>query len=344
MRANVLTDWNKLEMLDVPTPVPQKGQILVKMIYAGICGSDVTVSRHKHPTATIPRIMCHELFGSVAEIAEGTETTLKVGDRVVVHPLTWCGVCEACSEGNFHVCRNLGIKGLHIDGGFAEYVLADAAGAFRVPDDIPDRVAALTEPLSVGFHAHMRAGTQPGDNVLVIGAGPIGIVAAMCAKYFHAGKIVLTEINPVRAELARSFGFEVIDPSATDLVAEVNRMTDGVGFDRVIEASGSAAGAGLLGSVCRIRGTVLLVGIPGGPTAYESGKLILKEIHMVGARVCTREDYRRSLEMLCRFHRSGTFNMEALIDREIPLEALSEGLELQASGKNVGKILVAVGK
>jgi len=322
MRANVLTDWKMLEMKDVPAPKPAAGQALIEVVYAGICGSDVTVFNHNHPTATVPRIMCHEILGIVREIKGGDPVPYKVGSRAVVFPLSYCGKCDPCRDGNFHVCTDLRIMGLHLDGGFAEYVCADAEKVFPISDDIPDRIAILTEPLAVGFHANARAGTEPGDTVLVIGAGPIGILCAMCARYFEASKVALAEINPERIALARSFGFDVID-SKGDVLKEILARTGGKGFDKVFEASGSQAGALMVAAAAKIRGVIVPIGIPHQPMPFEVNKIILKEQHIVGSRVHTLKHFGRSVEMVERFHRNKTFDLERMIAATYPLGELA---------------------
>ena len=341
MRANVLTDWKVLAMRDVPAPKPGPGQALIEVVYAGICGSDVTVFNHRHPTATIPRIMSHEVLGIVREINSDEKLSYGVGSRVAAFPLSYCGKCDPCRDGNFHVCTDLKIMGLHVDGGFAEYVAVDVEKLFPVAESVPDRIAILAEPLAVGFHANARACTEPGDTVLVIGAGPIGILCAMCAQHFEAGKVVLAEINPERVALARSFGFDVID-SRTDAMAEILAHTDGKGFDKVFEASGSQAGAMMIASAAKIRGVVVPIGIPYQAMPYETGKIILKEQYIIGSRVHTLKHFGRAVGMLERFHARGTFDLDRMIAATYPLEELAEGIAMQESGKYNGKILINV--
>lgn len=342
MKACVLTDWKTLEIKDVPKPVLKPEQVLLKVKYAGVCGSDVNVFNHNHPTATVPRIMCHEIFGTVEEIRSEKPPPYGLGSRVVVCPLTWCGTCEACRAGAFHVCRDLGILGLHLDGGFAEYVAVNADMVFEIPADIPDEIAILTEPFAVGFHLNHRVGIAPGDAVLVTGGGPIGLLAAMNARYFRASTVVISEPNPERRAYIESFGFETIDPTSQDLVAEAMRITSGIGFDKVIEASGSNAAWNTLTDVCKIRGTIAPVGIPKGYANLKVVQLIFKELTIVGNRVYPREDFERTVGMLADLYRSGTWDLARIIDRMLPLEELSQAIEFQSMGKNKGKIVIKI--
>ena len=342
MRANVLTDWGKLEPREMPTPAPRKGQALVEVVYAGICGSDVTVHDHRHPTATAPRVMCHEILGIVREINCGDPLPYRTGSRVAVFPLSSCGACGPCRDGYFHVCANLRILGLHMDGGFAEYVCADVEKLFPVAPEVPDRVAALAEPLAVGFHANARAGTRPGDKALIIGAGPIGILCAVCSGYFRASRVVVSEINPGRAALARSLGLEVVDAGNGDVLARLMEASGGAGFDRVFEASGSRAGAMLVAAAAKIRGAIVPIGIPHGPLAYETGKIILKELSLIGSRVHTLTRFGRAVETLGRLHAAKTHDLDRLIAAVHPLEKLADGIAQQRSGELNGKILIDV--
>lgn len=342
MRAYVLTDWKELRVMDVPKPVPAPGQVLIHVKYAGVCGSDVNVFNHNHPTATVPRVMCHEIFGTVEEINSEEPLTCRPGSRVVVCPLTWCGTCEACRSGAFHVCRNLGILGLHLDGGFAEYVAVNADMVFEVPQNIPDEVAILTEPFAVGYHLCQRAGVVPGDTVFISGGGPIGLLAAMNARYFRASKVLVSEPNAERRAYVASFGFETIDPVTQDVVAEAMAFTQNMGFDKVIEASGSAAAWRTLTDICKIRGIIAPVGIPGGYAELKAAQLIFKELSVVGNRVYSREHFARTLDMLHELYCGKTYELSRLIDRMLPLEQLSEAIAYQSAGKNKGKIIMKI--
>ena len=342
MKANVLTDWEKLEIKDVERPEPKPDEVRIRVMLGGVCGSDVTVFHHRHPTATVPRIMCHEILGVVDAINSAESLPYKVGDRVVVHPLGDCGKCGACLDGNFHVCESLRIMGLHMDGGFAQYVCAETKRVFPVAEDIPDRVAILTEPLAVGFHACTRAGITAGDQVLIIGGGPIGILAGVCAKYFGAKNVVIAELNPERLALIQSLGFDTIDTGKQDLDAAVKELTCGKGFDRVLEASGSKPGSLALATVTKIRGTAVPIGIPAVPREYRTNLMILREVSIVGSRVHTLENFKRTVKMVEDCYRKNAFDFARMIAAEFPLEQLEEAIALQESGTKNGKIIIKI--
>lgn len=341
MRANILTDWERLEMKDVPKPTPGEGEVLIRVTYAGICGSDITVFHHRHMTATVPRIMGHEILGIVEAIHTTAPVNYKVGDRVVVHPLLDCGVCPACLDGNFHVCENLKIMGLHVDGAFAEYLAAEAKRVFPVPEDIPDGIAILTEPLAVGFHACMRAGVQPSENVLVIGAGPIGILTAAAARYFGA-HVVVAELQENRLQLCRDFGFDTIDAGKTDLTASALSKTNGHGFDKVFEVSASASAYQAIPFVTKIRGTAVVVAIPSDLRGMKFNAVALKEISIIGMRVHTLKDFERSVEMMEQLYRSRSTPLEKMISAVLPLDELEKGIAIQERGTETGKVVIRI--
>ena len=341
MKANILTDWEKLELKEIPKPIPQNDEVLIRVIYAGVCGSDITVFHHRHMTATVPRIMGHEILGVVEAINTTSPVNYKVGDRVVVHPLLDCGTCPTCLDGQFHVCENLKIMGLHVDGAFAEYLPAETKRVFPVSEDIPDDIAILTEPLAVGFHACMRAAVQPSEDVLVIGSGPIGILTAVTARYFGA-HVVVAEIQKNRLQLCHDFGFDTIDVSQVDLVKGVLDKTNGKGFDKVFEVSASKSGYEVIPFVTKIRGTAVIVAIPSDLRAMRYNAVALKEISIIGIRVHTLKDFRRSVEMMERLYRSKSIPLEKMISAVMPLEELEKGIMLQEAGTETGKVIIRI--
>ncbi len=341
MKACVLTDWKKLEMMNVPDPELQEDEVLVEVLFGGVCGSDVTVFNHHHLTATIPRILCHEIMGRVTKINSSKELPYTVGDKVVVFPLVYCSKCKPCLMGHTSACSHLQIKGLHIDGGFAEYVKADIGSIIPVDPEVPDRIAALTEPLSIGYHSNSIAGTKNGDTVLVIGGGQIGLITALTAQYFGA-KVLLSEPGAARRAMAEEFGIETVDPVNQDLLAELKKRTGGVGADVVMEVSGTQAGFDTAVPAVSDCGVIVTVAIPSEKRAFQTNLFILKEATIRGTRCCPLGEFKRTAVMLADIYKRKLYPLEKLIAKELPLSGVAEGIELQASGKLNGKVLINI--
>ena len=344
MKACVLSDWKKLEIKEIPVPELEEEQVLIEMIYGGVCGSDVTVTNHKHLTATVPRILCHELLGRVKEIRSSRNLPFKEGDKVCVFPLVYCGNCEPCLTGHTSACSQLKIMGVHIDGGFAEYCAVPVESVIPVPKGIPDEIAVLTEPLSVAFHANALAGTKPGDRVLVTGAGPIGLLCAMTAKYFGAAEVYVSEIKPERLDLAKSLGLNTVNPMEQDILAYSRKVTGSKGFDVVLEVTGAQAAYDIMVPVCRECGSIVTVAIPSQPRSYQTNMFILKEIRLQGIRCCPKNEFARTVTMvqaMCADLKR--YPLEKMIDSVYSLEDCARGIYRQESGLNNGKILIRIG-
>jgi threonine dehydrogenase-like Zn-dependent dehydrogenase len=341
MKACVLTDWKRLELKDIPVPALQEDEVLVEVLYGGVCGSDVTVFNHHHLTATIPRILCHEIFGRVSRINSTRKLPYREGDKVVVFPLIYCGKCKACLNGHTSACSSLQIRGLHVDGGFAEYIKADTASIIPVDPCLPDRIAALTEPFSIGYHANRIAETVPGDTVLVIGGGPIGLITAITSAYFSA-KVLVSEPNAERRAMAEAFGFETLDPLTQDVPAEVMARTGGTGTDVVMEVSGTQAGFDAAVPAVSECGVIVPVAIPSEKRAIQTNLFILKEASMRGIRCCPLDQFQKTADMLADMYCRELYPLEKLIAKELPLSGVAEGIALQAEGKLNGKVLIDI--
>ncbi len=341
MKACVLTDWKKLELKDVPDPVLEEDEVLVEVLYGGVCGSDVTVFNHHHLTATIPRILCHEILGKVSRINSKRKLPYAVGDKVVVFPLIYCSRCKACLVGHTSACSSLQIRGLHVDGGFAEYIKVDTGSIIPVASDLPDRIAVLTEPFSIGYHSNRIAETKSGDTVLVIGGGPIGLVTAITAQYFGA-RVLVSEPSDSRRAIAEEFGFETLDPRTQDVPAEVKKLTEGVGADVVMEVSGTQAGFDTAVPAVSECGVIVPVAIPSEKRAIQTNMFILKEASIRGTRCCPLDQFQKTAVMLADMYRRNLYPLEKIIAKELPLSGVPEGLALQAEGKLDGKIIINI--
>ena len=338
MKAAVLESWEHMVMQDIPIPTPGPGQARIKVLYAGVCGSDISVYRGHHMTATTPVVVGHEIMGIIDEI-NGTDTLgYQAGDRVAVDPLISCGTCCACIQGAKHVCKTLKLRGIHENGGYAQYTLADLSMLVKISDDIPDRIAALAEPFAVGFHVMNRSGMKLGDSALICGAGPIGTILAVCARACGASLVAVSEVNEKRLALAKSLGFETINPAKEDALARCMELTGGDGFDKVYESTGVKSSVLMTTDACKIRGTITPLSLAGTPVEFTLGKVSFKELSVIGSRVYSHADFIGGVRLLERLSRAG--DLSPLVSDELSLDDAQKAVDSMITGANVCKILL----
>jgi 2-desacetyl-2-hydroxyethyl bacteriochlorophyllide A dehydrogenase len=341
MRAAVLEDWQKIVVNEVDEPDMQDGEVLLRVRSAALCGSDIHIFNGDNPIAVTPVIQGHEFMGEVVKIAGRASEGYSVGSRVVVQPLISCGSCTACLTGNPHVCKSLIVIGVNQNGGFGEYVCVPADTLFEVPADMPDGVAVLTEPFSIGFHACSRGNLQPGQRTLVIGAGPIGLYSAIVARELGASKVAITEPIAERRTLAESFGFEVFDSLDSGLLEALNLSTNGEGYNLIIETSGVKAGISCAVEAAAVRANIVSLGFPAGEYApYNVTRGIVKELSFIGSRVCPRNEFHSTLSLLNTLYKRGEIDFNRLVSEPRSLEQLAQSIANMESGKEIFKILV----
>jgi len=348
MKALVLTRYRRLEWLDVDLPRIEPSEVLIKVSYAGICGSDQHVFNGEfHPRTSLPLIMGHEFAGTIADV--GSEVRgFGRGERVTVDPIYWCGRCPACELRHYPACSSLKLLGIDSNGGFAQYVAARSFMLHKIADSIPDRHAALIEVLSIGFHACARAGLQAGDTVAVFGAGRIGQCILQAARTITNQPIFMVDILPARLALVNEHyddAVVAIDASLQDPVAAIKARTGGRGVDVAYEAVGHAhpvAGQGPPVAQCvqaiRGAGTVCVLGLSDNPVPLVMKDLIWKEATLQTSRV-THGEFARTIDHLSQ----GTLDPDALITTEVPLEQAQDAFErLETHPADYLKILLAI--
>jgi 2-desacetyl-2-hydroxyethyl bacteriochlorophyllide A dehydrogenase len=324
-----------LETQNIRPPVCGKGEALIRVHSAGICGTDLAIAAGKHPRAKAPLVMGHEFAGQVKEIQPGhTPTDLTVGDKATAYPLLVCGQCWACTNGCEHVCRNLKLIGIDRDGAFAEYVSVPLDLVMKLPDNLTYDQGALIEPLAVGIHAVAMADVVACRSAVVIGAGPIGLLVALCLKKAGVSDIIMTESDVHRRMRAENLGFDVFDSEERGVADEVNRVTGNEGADMVFECAGTLSAARQMCKLVRTRGRVVVVGVHKEPHPVDLQTLNFREISMIGTRVYTREDFQKALQVI------RDLPVEELISHKIPIDKAPQGFELIKKTDDVCKVII----
>jgi len=335
MKALVWTAKETLvtEQREIPTPAP--GEALIKVKYAGICGSDLSIYNGKHPRATPPLIMGHEFSGVIVEINPLEATDFKVGDRVVPEPLIPCGKCFACKSGLSYVCQYLGLYGIDEEGAFAEYVKIPIRLLYMIPENLAFDVAALIEPFAVTVHAVRRSSIRLGDTVCVLGGGPIGLLTALVARLSGPERVVVCELQPYRVRLAREFGIEVIDTSQADPVEEINRITDGRGADVVFEAAGAEQTALLAPRLCRVHGEIIIISMPKVPRLMDFVAITFREATIKGTKVYAPYDFQRAIQIMA----TSDIDMRKFISPPYTLEEGEAAFQAAIEARDVMKVI-----
>jgi L-iditol 2-dehydrogenase len=282
MRAIVQTGPGAVEVQERERPSIGPGEVLVRVHTAGLCGSDAHAYSYDggYEWVPIPRIMGHEYSGTVAAVGADVDEFAE-GDTVVEEPIHSCGRCRQCKEGRPNVCRNVSVTGMHRDGAYTEYVAVEPEFLHAVPAAVPPGRAAVTEPTSVATRAVLdRSTTTPGDDVLVQGPGPIGVLVASVADSLGANVLVsgLERDAAYRLPLVEELGIETANVDAEDLAARAERFTDGAGFDVVFDATGHHAGLRTAVEQVRKGGQVVVVGIPNEPSEVAFTPVVRGEV------------------------------------------------------------------
>jgi len=320
------------ESVSVP---PGAGQVQIRVSHCGICGTDLHIFHGKMDRRVkMPQVIGHEMSGTIAAVGEGVQG-FGPGDRVTVRPLDYCSDCPACRAGHSHICQKMKFIGIDSTGAFQGLWTVPAHALHRLPGNLSFEQGALIEPLAVACHDVRMAGLQKGEYAVVLGGGPIGALVALVAKGAGA-RVLVSEVNPFRIQLARELGFDVVNPLETDLVEYVNRETGEAGADVVFEVSGVPAGAEMMTKLPRTRGRIVLVAIYSEPQKIDLFRFFWRELKLIGARVYEPEDFEKSIALAA----SGALPLDRIITKVFPLEELESGFRLMEKGGAVMKVLI----
>jgi len=331
MKAALITGQGAMELLDFVETPPGPGQVTVEITLCGICGTEV--GSYRTGALHAPSVCGHEWVGVISAVGAGVDAA-REGERVVAGTCPPCGVCPECAAGYVENCRaaNLYMRGRDAlapqHGGFAPRITVGAGRAVPADARLTDAQAAFTEPGGVAYHGVRRSGIVPGDTVVVMGGGPIGMLAMQFSGAAGAGTVVLIEPNPVRRDLAVRLGITaaLTPEEAAEWLAD---RTNGVGADVVIEASGVPALLQTAMDTARVGGTVTLLSYLSKPSEISGAKLMARETRIIGANASVRWEYARVMDAFA----TGAVQVDSMLTRTVSLEALPATLAELASGQ-----------
>jgi L-iditol 2-dehydrogenase len=332
-----------LELRDVPVPVPAAGEVLVRVDTCGICGTDLKI-RDGHFPCTPPVIVGHEFSGTVAETGAGV-TGWKTGDRVVAEQhVGHCGSCEYCLTGRRQFCPSKRSPGYYSDGAFTGYIAVEASLLHRVPENVNLERAALAEPMAVAAYAILgKAGVRPGEFVVILGTGPIALLALQMVRAAGAARVVTTGLDAdeaLRFDAARRFGADgTVNVQKEDPVEVVKELSGGRMADLVIDLTGSPAAIRGGFDLLKKDGRFCAVGLPPGEVTLPWAEVVLKAGTVFFSYSSDYTSWERCLDMLSR----GTVKTAGFTDHIFGLKSWDEAFDLAASGKAL-KVMIKSGE
>ncbi len=337
MKAVAIKDVKQFEIKEIPEPNPDGKKVIIEVSKTGICGSDIHYWVNGEPKGLV---MGHEFSGVVLD--PGDRLDLIKGDRVTALPISPCGKCEACQNGDVQFCPETWNQavGLSVDnpGGLTSKIAVRSDMVIKVPDNIQDEEVAMVEPLAVGLHAAHLGRIAVGDDVLVIGAGIIGFASAEFAKKEGASYVAITETNKARGQKAVDLKVadEYYDATDKDLVSKLMAKTNG-GFDVVIECVGNGAAVNSALSLVKPGGIVVLVGVATDAVPTYTVMAVMKELVVQGAIAYTYNEFKSCIDLIARKQ----VDVLKFVDDIVPLERVQEAYERLTSGTDAAvKILV----
>lgn len=334
MRTIVVNEPNNLVINETNIPIPKENEALLRVLFCGICGSDMLLYTGGHYFASYPRVPGHEFSAEIVEIPEN-DKGLCVGQIVTASPYFNCATCYPCLNGRVNCCENNRTMGVHMDGAFSEYIVMPISKIYYGKGIAPEKLA-LIEPFSIGYHAMKRANVKKGDNVLIVGAGPIGIFAMLAAKQLGANPFI-SDVMQGRLDFALSMGATgACNVADTDVSVWVKEVTGGHGMDVCAEASGSpVALLSCIENVC-FAGRIVLIGNGKKETTFNHSILIKKELDVIGSRN-SLNDFAPLIDII----KEDNFDIMRIVTSTYPFEKVNEAFsKLMTNDGSQMKILL----
>lgn len=339
-----MTELGKVALVEKSIPQIHTDEVLVKLEYVGVCGSDLHYFEHGRIGNFIveyPFVLGHECGGSVVEVGANVKN-LKIGDRVALEPGKTCGHCEFCKQGKYNLCPDVVFFATPpVDGVFQEYVAHEAALCFKLPDQVSTKEGALIEPLAVGFHAAIQGDAHIGQTAVVTGAGCIGLVSMMALKAMGVSKVYVIDVLDKRLEKAMELGATgVINGRAVDAVAKIMELTGGAGCDLAIETAGTEMTTQQVIKMSKKGATIVLVGYSAsGSVTMPVGMALDKELTFK-----TVFRYRNIYPLAIQAVADGKINLKGIISNEFVLDDIQNALDLSVRNKaEIVKSVIKIG-
>ena len=337
MKASYFLGKGSFEVRQAPELHPGPGEVVIKNMVCGVCGTDVHIYHGEPGSADVnpPVVLGHEYSGEVVEVGEGV-TALKPGDHVTVDPNIYCGECVYCRNGKKQLCETMQAVGVTRDGGFGEYSLVPAAQAFKLGDSVPYEAGAMAEPVACCLHGIDLAGIKAGDRVCIVGGGAIGLIMLQLAKLSGASTLVLSEPNEKRRQVALSLGADAaIDPTAPDARSAYEAAL-GDGADVVIECVGNNAAVKSAFQLAKKGATIVLFSVPKVDATFDLPlfDVYKKELTIRGSFV-NPDTHERAVRLI----NSGKLDFTSIITHRFNLDQLPEAIAMQMSSESI-KVVV----
>jgi L-iditol 2-dehydrogenase len=341
MKALLLSEYGRLDVVDVPMPRPAAGEILVRVEACGICGSDVHGYDGTSGRRIPPIIMGHEAAGTVAAVGSNVER-VQEGDRVTFDSTIYCGECDYCRRGEVNLCNNRQVLGVSTpdfrrEGAFAEYVVVPERVVYTLSEGVPFERAAMIEPLAVAVHAVSLSTITPETTGLVVGAGMIGLLVLQVLRDAGCQRVIVVDIDDTRLDLARELGAtSVINARTSDTKAQIDHLTSGAGVDAAFEAVGSTPTVKSAIESVKKGGHVTLIGNVSPSVEIPLQAVVSRELTLQGSAASSGE-YPRCIDLLAR----GAIQVDPLITAVAPLEEGAEWFQrLHSREPNLMKVVL----
>ncbi|PSK98680.1 NADPH2:quinone reductase [Haloactinopolyspora alba] len=323
MKAAVIDRPGTVDVRDVPAPRPERGEVVVRVGAAGICGTDLHIAAGEFPPSPYPIVPGHEFAGTVTELGDDVTTGIAVGDRVAVDPSLFCGYCRQCRRGRGNLCENWGATGDTVDGAFAEYVTVPAANCYRLPDQLSFAQGALVEPVSCAVHGVHRLGVDAGERILVVGAGTMGLILTQLLAAGGA-RVSVVDLAEAKLPLAEKLGAAEVATGVDELPARA--------FDAAVDVTGAPPAIEDAFRSLDRGGRLQIFGV-----AAEDARVTLSpfriyndEITVVGS-MAVLHSYGDALDLVA----AGVVRTEPLVSHTFALDEFTDALEMMRSGRTI---------